>query len=107
MNLYSRSLLLLAVAIAQTYGAIYDQVSQLPTDVYDYIIVGGSFSISYDQLKERTHLRPLLGGTAGNVVANRLTEDSSIQVLVLEAGGRSVARRSSTTCSRHTDYIEP
>ena len=63
MNLYSRSLLLLAIAIAQTYGAIYDQVSQLPTDVYDYIIVGGSFPISYDQLKERTHPGPLLGGT--------------------------------------------
>ena len=43
MNLHSRSLLLLGVAIAQTYGAIYDQVSQLPTDVYDYIIVGGTF----------------------------------------------------------------
>ena len=43
MNLYSRSLLLLAVAIVQTYGKIYDQVSQLPTDVYDYIVVGGTF----------------------------------------------------------------
>ena len=43
MNLYSRSLLLLAVAIVQTYGEIYGQVSQLPTDVYDYIVVGGSF----------------------------------------------------------------
>ena len=43
MNLYSRSLLLLAVAIVQIYGEIYDQVSQLPTDVYDYIVVGGTF----------------------------------------------------------------
>ena len=43
MNLYSRSLLLLGVTIAQTYAAIYNQVSQLPTDVYDYIVVGGTF----------------------------------------------------------------
>ena len=43
VNLYLRSLFLLGVVIAQTYGAIYDQVSQLPTDVYDYIIVGGKF----------------------------------------------------------------
>ena len=42
MNLYSRSLLL-GVTIAQTYAAIYNQVSQLSTDVYDYIVVGGTF----------------------------------------------------------------
>ena len=44
MNLYMRSMLLLAVAIVQSYGAIYDQVSQLPTDAYDYIVVGGTLS---------------------------------------------------------------
>ena len=67
---------------------IYEQASQLPTDVYDYIVVGGSFPMPYNQPKERAHPRLLLGGTAGNVVANRLTEDTNIQVLVLEAGGR-------------------
>lgn len=86
MNLYSRSLLLLGVAIAQTYGAIYNQASQLPTDAYDCIVVGGTFPIP------RTHgtnsSETIVGGTAGNVVANCLTEDINIQVLVLEAGGR-------------------
>ena len=47
MNMYPRSLLLFAALTAQTYGATYDDVSQLPTYVYDYIIVGGKLSASY------------------------------------------------------------
>ena len=43
MNLPTISLILLALAITQTHGAIYQQVSQLPTYTYDYIIVGGTF----------------------------------------------------------------
>ena len=42
MNLYTRSLLFLAVSVVGSYAAIYDQVSQLPTYTYDYIIVGGA-----------------------------------------------------------------
>lgn len=47
-------------------AAIYENFADLPKLDFDYIIVGG--------------------GTAGNVLANRLTEQKDTSVLVLEAG---------------------
>ena len=57
MNLHARSLLLLAVAIAQAYGAIYENVSQLPTYAFDYIIVGGTSHHTTNQSDELTYDR--------------------------------------------------
>ncbi|KAF8512598.1 aryl-alcohol oxidase [Hysterangium stoloniferum] len=47
--------------------AIYTNIADLPQTNFDFIVIGG--------------------GLAGNVIANRLTENAKVSVLVLEAGG--------------------
>ena len=77
-------LLFLLAGFTTALGALYEKFDDLPKLDFDFIIIGGTCfgrTRTFPQLLTR---RP--GGTAGNVLANRLTENSHISVLVLEAG---------------------
>ncbi|KAG7091372.1 hypothetical protein E1B28_010412 [Marasmius oreades] len=60
------TLILLLGLAGVSFAAIYEGLADLPTRQFDFVVIGG--------------------GTAGNVVANRLTENPNFSVLVLEAG---------------------
>ncbi|KAK0212177.1 hypothetical protein DFS33DRAFT_8914 [Desarmillaria ectypa] len=63
-------ILLLLRLLPLCLAVIYERVADLPTEDFDYIIVGG--------------------GTAGNVLANRLTEQPDLSILVPEVGRSTV-----------------
>ncbi|KAG6896160.1 hypothetical protein C0992_009909 [Termitomyces sp. T32_za158] len=67
MRLWTYFSICILVSTFQTsFAVLHDRYEDLPSIDFDFIVIGG--------------------GTAGNVIANRLTEDSNINVLVIESG---------------------
>ncbi|KAJ7866193.1 alcohol oxidase [Mycena olivaceomarginata] len=64
--MFAPALTILSFFSGVGFCKLYEDVADLPSLDYDFVIIGG--------------------GTAGNVVASRLTENPSVSVLVLEAG---------------------
>src|ERR1700733_2941946 len=90
-RLVSSCLLVLSLTLCR--AAIVPTPSN--TTKYDFVIVGGKlffFTLGFLQLI-------LTGGTAGLVLANRLSENPSWNILVLEAGPRRVCFISQCTVS--------
>ncbi len=75
-------LCLLPFLASNALAAIYTDPSQLPHKTYDFVVIGGRFS----SFVPRLFTDDELAGTAGNVIANRLSENPKFKILVIEAG---------------------
>ena len=79
------SVLILTLGTTFCSSTILDNVADLNklNLKFDFIVVGGE---AFILLLMSSHAHLFEGGTSGNVVANRLSENPDNSVLVLEAG---------------------
>lgn len=80
-----QGLLLSAVFADVVNAALYVDPKELPSDTFDFVIVGGELRVHHFCVKPDL-TTDLSAGAAGNVLAHRLTENPKFSVLVIEAG---------------------
>ncbi|GJJ11748.1 hypothetical protein Clacol_005986 [Clathrus columnatus] len=75
------------------------QVTSIPTQSFDYIICGRAYRLL---ILSEIHS----GGTAGCVIASRLTEDPNITVLIIEAGQHNDLVENTKIAGRWTQLMD-
>lgn len=76
------------LATLRARGALFTAPEDLPQKQYDFVVVGGKLPVLFNAFITivTMWLFRIAAGAAGNVIANRLTENPNFSVLVIEAG---------------------